>query len=333
MTRKHLIGGTDAATLIGLGKTSPLMLYMRLRGEIPDDFEGNEATDAGLLFEDHVAVPAVRKQIGIELRRPPTRMMELPDEPRIGASFDFDVVALGSPSTGPVMAVDWKPLADIKLTGSRAMWGELDKVPAHVGAQMQMQMAVARANKRVVPCVHVIACFVPGFVMEDFVVEEDPEVGSVLLDKAREMIRRVDAGDPPTPGDEADARALFLGRRGQTKALSHAEVAMLAQLQALKAARKQVEDQEQQLRDALIPAIGDATELVHPDTGEVLATYRPNKTFDEAAFLAAHPAIAAQFTTFDRTACGKVHKKLLESFKREPQNASEAIRVLRIKGE
>lgn len=319
MTRKHLIGGTDAATLIGLGKTSPLMLYMRLRGEIPDDFEGNEATDAGLLFEDHVAVPAAKKQLGIALHRPQDRTLTLPDEPRIGASFDF--------------ATTDASLADIKLTGSRAMWGELDKVPAHVGAQMQMQMAVARANKRVVPCVHVIACFVPGFVMEDFVVEEDHEVGSVLLDKAREMIRRVDAGDPPTPGDEADARALFLGRRGQTKVLSHAEVAMLAQLQALKSARKQVEDQEQQLRDALIPALGDATELVHPDTGEVLATYRTNKVFDYQAFLDSHPDIVARFMSFDRARCASVHKKLLESFKREPQNASEATRVLRIKGE
>lgn len=323
MTRNHLIGGTDAATLVGLGRISPLVLYLRLRGELADDFAGNEATEAGTLFEDHVAVPMVRQRLGIELVRPSQRVLCLPGEPRIGCSLDFDVAGK-------------REVAEIKLTGSRAMWGEPgEKVPVHVGAQVQFQSAVARAAGRAVPCVHVIAMFVPGFTMEPFPVEEDREVGEALIHAAKDMLRRVDKGEPPTPGDEADARALFLGKRGETLVLSLEEVALMRQLREAKAAVKIAEQQEQQIRDALLPRLGNATEFVHPTTGEVLATWRPNRMFDEASFTASHPEIAVRFQRFDRTLAGKdpLTKKLINEFMREPMSAAEATRPFNLKGE
>lgn len=320
MTRNHMIGGTDAATLIGLGHVSPLILYLRLRGEVVDDFSGNAATKAGTLFEEHVACPAVSEQFGISLVRPTPARMTLPDEPRIGASFDFVVAGKAE-------------LAEIKLTGSKAMWGEAgEKVPITVGAQVQMQMAVARANKVPVPCEHVFVMFVPGFTMEDFVVQEDVAVGLALLDAARDMIHRVDSGTPPTPGDEADARALFLAKSGKVHVASAEEVALLAQLREIKAAAKECEAQEKLIRDALVPKWGDATEIVD-EHGVVRATYRANRSFDEAAFTTAYPAVVSQFQKFDRTLAGKdpFTAKLMSGFLREPVSAADQTRVLKLK--
>lgn len=319
--RSHVIGGTDAASLIGLGRVSPTILYLRLRGEVADDFAGNEATEAGTLFEDGMVAPLAHRHFGMTLLRPASRTMVLPDEPRIGASFDF--VVSGTPD-----------FADAKATGSHK-WEHGEALPLHVAAQMQMQMAVARAAGRVVPCVHVLAMFFPGFMLRDFPVEEDRSVGDALLQRAREMIARVDRGEPPVPGDEADARALFLGRRGVIHIATVEQVALLEQLRIAKTAEKEVATQIKQIRDALVPAFGDATEIVHPGTGEVLATYRPNRLFDAGAFTAAHPDIVAKFQRFDRAAAEKADssvKRLAEKFMREPTTASESVRALKIIG-
>lgn len=320
--RNHLIGGTDAASLIGLGRLSPTALYLRLRGEIPDTFEGNEATDAGLLFEDHVAVPMAASRLGMRLVRPAERTIALPDDPRIGASLDFET-ADGE-------------LADIKLTGDRSKWGQLgERVPLGVAAQMQFQMAVARARGRAVPCVHVIAMFVPGFVMEDFPIAEDREVGSALLGKARQMLEAVDRGEPPIAGSEADARALFLGVRGKVCHADSELRGMLVAMRDIRAQRDAADAHLQALRDKVLPMLRDATEVVDPDTGEVLATYRNNRVFDDAAAKDRHPMeYAAATTKLDRKALeGLIGKRKMDALMREPASAAEATRVFKLKGE
>lgn len=320
--RTHLIGGTDAATLIGLGAESPLILYLRLTGQMPDTFEGNAATRAGKLFEEHVAAPEIALQYGVQLRRPAARVMVLPDEPRIGVSFDFEQDGANGPE-----------LAEIKLTGSRAIWGALgDRVPLPVAAQAQMQMAVSRAAGRIVPCVHVYATFVPGFVVEDFPVAEDREAGDVLLRSAKAMLARVDSGTPPNPGDEADARALFLGKRGLTVQVGSEHEAMLHAIARDKKAIKEAEARVKALRDSLIPLLGDATEIVD-EKGVLLATYRPQRVFMENEFCNDYPALAEEFAvrSLSMTELGKKHKKLVDKYRREPTNPRESTRQLLLK--
>lgn len=319
--RKHLIGGTDAASLIGLGRLSPTMLYLRLAGRWKDDFDGNEATDAGTLFEDHVAAPMAEKHLGMRLQRPANRVLTLPDEPRIGASLDFEVAGKNE-------------LADIKLTGSRHTWGEPgEKVPLHVAAQMQFQMAVARAAGRAVPCVHVIAMFVPGFTIVPYPIEEDRQVGDALLGAAKGILRAVDEGKPPAPGSEVDARALFLGRRGESHVASQTEVALMEQLRILKASEDDVQAKIKEVRDALIPAFGSATEIFHPDTGELLATFRPNRVFDVKAFAQANPDIVDRYVMpqCDWSLLRKENKKLCEKFMAEPAEPWDQTRVFKLK--
>lgn len=321
-TRNHLIGGTDAASLLGLGRISPAVLYLRLRGEMPNDFTGNEATDAGRLFEDYVAVPMAHKHLGIALERPDQITLALPDEPRIGASFDFDVR-------------DSDHRADIKLTGSRAKWGEPgESVPFDIAAQMQFGMAVARKAGRIVPCIHVVAMFIPGFTMMDYPVHEDQEVGSALLDRARAILAAADSGTPPQAGDEADARALFLGKRGEVAVATPEIAAMVREIKQLKEGRDLADKALQAIRDAVLPFMGNATELVDPATGEVLATWRPNRVVDHELLKQAYPAQyqdAGKWVTSVGALEKTIGKSTVEKFKREPFTFEESVRVFKVK--
>lgn len=327
--RKHLLGGTDAASVLGMGRVSPVALYLRLTGAVQDDFEGNEATDAGKLFEEHVVVPAALKQNGLRLARPADMTLQLPDEPRIGASFDFEV-AYGDDEKH---SLSDRPLADAKLTGSKATWGADGerKVPLPIEAQMQQQMAVSRAAGRLRPCVHVLAMFIPGFVQEDFVVQEDRELGDMILAKQRELLDRVDRGDPPEPGSELEARALFLGVRGEVLNLTAEQFELLRDIEDEQRQAKTLEASVRGKRNQLIPELGTATELFFE--GQQVATWRPNKVFDEELFCATHPNVVDHFleAKLNRSALKKAHKQLYEVCQREPEDPQEQTRVLRPK--
>lgn len=318
--RPHVLGGTDAATLLGLGRISPVVLYLRLRGEVADTFDGNDATEAGTLFEDGVAVPLALRRHGLALRRPHPRTLAHPQEPRIGVSLDF-------------VADDGIPV-DAKFTGSRAKWGGLDRVPLPVAAQMQWGMAVMRAAGRPVPEFRVFACFAgEGFATEVFPVAEDRAVGDRLLELGAAMLARVDAGMPPEAGSEADARALFLGRRGEVLSAPPDVVAQIGQLRALEEQASAIEEQVAALRDSILPAIGQNTEVVDPATGELLATWRPNRVFDAVAFAARHPHVVdqCQKRVFDRKAAEKLLGKAeVEKFMRDPIHGEQSTRPFKL---
>jgi len=320
--RTHRLGSTDAASLLGLGKLSPTALYLRLRGEMPDDFEGNEATEAGELFESAMVAPLAERRFGMKLVRPDPLRLTLPDCPAVGASFDWQVAGTNE-------------LVEVKATSSRDLWGQPgERIPPHVMAQVQFAAAVRRANARPTPVFHIIVMAFPGFSLNTYDIEEDQELGGVLLERARAALRAADEGTPPTPGDEADARALFLGKRGEVYRCSDEDVEIIKQLRILAGVERETAKQVAQLRNALLPKLGTATEIV-TQAGEVLATWRPNRVFDEAGLKAAHPAIydACTKTVLDRDKLKKEHKKLAEMFMREPEAPADQVRPFKLKEE
>lgn len=321
--RNHVIGGTDAADLLGIGRTSPTHLYLRLCGEIEDDFQGNTATKGGTLFEDRVAVELIGDELDLELVRPEYRVLTLADEPRIGVSFDFEIANR-----------EGRPLAEIKCTGSRKMWGNPgDKVPPGVAAQAQFQMALKRDRGLAVPCNHVIAFFQPGWELEDFEITEDQELGSVLIGAARDMLEAVDAGQPPDPRGAEEARMIFLGRRGESHVCTDEELSLLDQLHQAKNSRKVCEEQEKALLDALLPAFGTDTEIVNPHTGEVMATWRQNRSFDFMRFSTDHPELSEKYRKggTDLTRLGKDHPKTKAAYMSEPVNPTASNRPFKLR--
>lgn len=325
--RRHLLGGTDAATILGLGRESPLALFVRLRDGVQPDEEGQAAMAAGKLAEDALLRPLIEQATGWKLKR--AESMCLPDEPRIGASPDFYVDVGG----GPGAKVEF---AEAKLTGSRAMWGPpgTREVPVHVAAQVQQQMAVARAVGFVVPVVHVSVCFVPGFVMSVYPVPEDQEAGALLLAAERTFLHRLDTNQPPEAGSEADARIRFLASRGTPTKLSEAGLESLLRVHLL---REEIKERMTELERAQFNVLSEAkeaTELLHPVTGKLVGTVRANRVFDEALLRAQFPELVDQFTvpTLDREALRKRKKVAYDACMRDPVTVQEQKRVLKVIG-
>lgn len=316
MDRPHLIGATDAATLIGLGYESQAHLFLRLRGIIQVEELDADALLAGKLAEDGVLKPLIEHRFGVTLIR--ATPIHLPDEPRIGCSIDF------FDSEGCV--------TETKFTGSRARWGPPGsrEVPVDHWAQVQFQLAILRACGRPALGSKLCPCFIPGFEIVRYPIDEDREVGDRLLASARDMLRRVDRDDPPDPKLEAESRALILARRGVMHVVTDSEREALVEINRLQGVAREAEAQAKALRDTVCPGFGDATELV-TDGGEVIATYRSNREFDAEAFALAHPDLVLDYMTqkLDIARLKKEQRKLCDQFMCEPVAAHEQTRVLR----
>lgn len=316
--RQHLIGGTDAATLIGLGRESKLHLWMRLRGDIEDEHQDSTAMRAGKLFEEHVARPLFAEE-GMALIRPDKLVYTHPDDARIGCSLDFICDATHAP-------------AEIKLTASRAMWGppRSREVPHHVMAQVQFQLAVMRACGETPGKAFLCVMFLPDYDPVIYEIPEDQQVGLGFITMAKDLLRMVDEGEAPDPKDEADSRSFYLARRGDVMVLTAEQLEQLKWLARAQKSERSLARDIKQIRDALVPSFGSATELVDAD-GNVIASYNATRRFDEAAFTQAHPDIALQFQRLDGTALRAQHKKLVEQFMSYPDDAQHQVRQLRIK--
>jgi len=324
MTRKHLIGGTDAATLLGVGRESRLHLYMRLRGEIPNEEPDNEdALKAGKLAEDGLIRPLVEDLIdtngeGALVRAAP---VPLQVDPRIGVSPDFYA------SNGRDV--------EAKLTGSRLLWGthESRQVPLHVYLQVQFQYAVPRDNGMPRHAIDVWTMFLPSYDLCRYPIPEDIEVGKKLIEAAHEMLRRVDAGLEPEATNEEDARAKFLAYNEEPIELSAEQQASVKRIGELSRIMREAKAESDDLRNQLLPQLGNASVLIGAG-GEVVATWRANRVFDEVAFARKHPDILAQYTVpkLDMAAVRKHHKKAVEACMVMPTHPSEQTRVFKVKG-
>ena len=318
----HTIGGTDAATLVGLGYESPLHLFLRLRGDIaqaPPDSSAELRMEAGKLAEQGVIRPLVERRYGLALL--PSKPMALPDEPRIGASPDFEV------EPTDVMPATF---AEAKLTGSRDLWGHAgsDKIPLPVAAQCQFQMAVARACGPPREAVRLFRLFALGWELADYTLVEDQEVGRDLLQRAHAMLRDVAEGNMPVAGNEADARLRFLARRGHARVLTPEELAWAAEIREAGEQVRVLETRVKELRSHLLPTLGEDTEFVDPQTGELVLTWRSNRFFDEDALRRQFPDVAER-ATVSTLVRGYIPDSIAGKCMRDPLTPAEQVRVLR----
>lgn len=321
MDRTHLIGSTDIATILGLGYESQAHLWLRLTGAIGDDDDTRNATAlrAGQLAEEGLFKPLITERIGRQLTRiaPHT----LPDEPRIGASFDFT-----NDDLGPVR------LDECKLTGSTALWENGDVPPLYL-AQLQFQLAVLRANGILVDEAGIWQLQVPGWHLHYHPVKEDQQVGQAMIAKAKQFLRLVDTGVPPTPTDEDDVRRLVIASQGKKFICSQEQAEILYAIRGFQEQAKHFEALAKENRDRLIPMIGDATELVD-STGKPLGTFRANRAFDEEAFHINYPELAAAYVkvSTDMKRLRAERPDVVDACMGLPTDSTKQVRVLRIKG-
>lgn len=275
------IGGSDAAAILGLSRwKTPLQVWQEKRGEIAPQ-EDNQAMRWGRYLEP-VVRQAYADETGREVRMPPA-MLRHPQHDWMIANLDGYV----DDASGRIFEAKTARTAD--------GWGEpgSDQIPQAYLLQVQHYMAVTA-----VPVADV-AVLIGGSDFRVYEVPADEELQGMLIDAESEFWASVKAGTPPEPVTVADAIARW-GRASTAGLVPADDEAMraISTLRDLKQQREHLELAEDQWKAVILRTLGERDTLVDP-AGKVLATWKASaapQRFDTAAFRAAHPALAAQFT-------------------------------------
>jgi hypothetical protein len=172
---------------------------------------------------------------------------------------------------------------------------------------------------------------VPGWKLTPHPIETPSRGGAELLCLAQEFLLRVENGNPPDPSTEADARSAYAGAPGLAVRLDAVNTMQFERMATIKQQMKKLEQEEQMIRDSLIPAIGEATIVLAAD-GTQLATFKANREFDEQRFNELHPelAVAYQKATLDKTRLKREHPAIYEHLCIVPTTPAAAKRTLRL---
>lgn len=185
------LGGSDAATVLGLNPwRSPLELYLEKRGQgIP--FDGNAATHWGTMLE-----PVIRQEYANRTQRvvrSSTGMLRHPTRPYMIAHLDG--------------LTDDARLFEAKTARTAEGWGEpgTDQIPLNYLLQVQHYMVVANAK------VSDVAVLIGGQDFRIYEVPADIELQIMIAEAEEDFWNRVQAGEQPDP-DWKNPRALEVVR-------------------------------------------------------------------------------------------------------------------------
>lgn len=306
--RRSGIGGSDIAALVGANPwKTQVDLWMDKTGRTVDVEPGPEAAERmhwGNVLEQAVAAEYAART-GTRVQRI-NDMLRHPKFPAALANIDRAIVIEGSRarwdgSEGRVLGA--AGVLECKtahaLAANSADWGEpgTDEVPMHYWMQVQWYLAITGLPHGD------LAVLFGGQRFAQYRIEADPGMQHDMLTRAQDWWQRhVVADMPPDPTTEADARALWRAHRAGAERIVDVDVARaVEELRGVKAAMKQMEEREQQLRDLICSAFGDAESITH--AGRKLATWKANKPSQKTDWqalvmsLAPHDSLLAQFTT------------------------------------
>lgn len=293
--RRGYIGATDITRILGFAPESwgtAVTVWMEKTGQAePVDLSGVDVVQAGVLLEDDVAA-MYQSRTGVSLAQ--AGYAELGSESHIGCHPDYE-------------AAD--RLVECKVTGvmsplsmdRREMWGEegTDQVPVHYAVQCQYQMACTGHDKVD------LAVLIGGDGLKIYTIELDRDICRFLVDQAEkfwdEHVQPVlDGGDPakyaPKPRTSADAALLYPRDNGSDSLGTVEHLEMAETLANLKAARKDLDAQIEDIEGKLKAAIGKASNLVVDH--KVIATWKASNTsrIDSKRLREEYPNIAETCT-------------------------------------
>jgi len=191
--RREDVTSTESAALFGL---SPYLtefdLFMRKTGKLSDEIEQTDRMTWGLRLQDAIAL-GVAQDLGIRVRRIGTYWRHS-DEPRMGASFDFEIV--DHPSGPGLMEIK-----NVDFIVYRDEWSA-NEAPPHIEVQFQHQLEVANRDWGI------IVAMVAGNTPKVIHVERDREMGAGIRRAVAKFWNRVDKNIPPAPDFTKDAETI-----------------------------------------------------------------------------------------------------------------------------
>lgn len=302
-------------------RKSPLALFHELRGELPEQ-EDAEPLREGRYFEDAIAAIA-RDKFKLVVGSPDKGLIEMRDGPLVG---HIDRTFIEDGLFG---------VLEIKQTflgGGGQEWGESgsDIVPRHYFLQSLTYQGLLRACSRRNDLANygLVAARVTGGVQR-FPIGWDAELYARIKAEAESFLVRVRENLPPDPKDEADMRRRWLVV--DTKSVVGTPE-VLAHIETLRELRKNIGAGEKARRDLSKMILGFAQDAgaITDESGQVRAHLTCDRAFDETAFVAAHPDVAARYQRLDSSRLSKEQRTLYESFMRKPERAVDQKRVIHI---
>lgn len=287
------IGGSSAASCVGLGRTSMLALYERLRGgDSAREWSENERErlELGRTIEPAVITRAC-KRYGYDIRLRAKPLVH-PRHPKLVGHIDGYLA-------------DGSALVEIKMAGSHmdSEWGELDsdQVPADYLCQGQHYLMLEpNADK----CIFLVLR-VPSFRLERYIVPADLAVQQRLMAAELDMLDRVVRGRPPDPATEAEARSQWFAAVPEktVQVTPEASEAMVRLWVARKAASR-LEKIKSGCSLTILSAMQDAAVMLD-EQGTEMMTAKNNRAFDSALFRTLYAEQAAECLTFDGSVAAK----------------------------
>ncbi len=240
-------------------------LWLEYTGRQQREDIGNELRVALGTPMEEVLKPFVEAKLGRRLRRDRHEYVH-PTLPLV-ANLDFRAEAL--------KGEHHRPVVDTKTSlgwGARHRFGEdgTDQVDEGVLLQMQGYTLLTGAP------VAYVAALVPGPELKIYTIEADQELHEMIEDGVADFWRLVETDTPPDPETEAEARQRWPRHSdGRVLAADDALLVMLQHLANAKRRGKELAEEEQALKDLILPLLKDADSVRRGEMS--LATYRANK--------------------------------------------------------
>tara|TARA_R110002126_G_scaffold291760_1_gene457012 strand:- start:99 stop:1142 length:1044 start_codon:yes stop_codon:yes gene_type:complete len=332
------VSNSRLASMLGLdSRCSPLALYHRMRGEVPD-IQDNEAMRQGRYYEEATARLCCDDR-GMRLLTEGAQ--ETVSEGRFSGHRDYAAID----EHGKLVTLEVKNLmfADVGEDG----WGdpETDQVPTpyliqemgyihtHKGKQLvqttgDIGMLPADLQElRFADYGYIAARLRSG--VHRFKIPLDPEVIAKLDFEMEVFLARVRDGVPPLPQDESDARNRWAVADDK---FIEADETLLEAMRNQILIKRQVKELEKQLSANNLLILGYAQDAERIESGgRVVATLKANRSFDGKACLDAHPELSTDYLKIDTTKLRNEQPTLYELFKRRPENAVDQTRPIKLK--
>jgi putative phage-type endonuclease len=248
MDRKHYIGGSDIAAVVGLDPwRSPLDVYLEKVGE-GRDVVVTEPMRWGTRLEPLILKGYV-ESTGRKLRR---KLRLLVDREHKFIAGHVDAITTQTPR---------------RVVEAKAARSEWHTPPDNYMAQVQWYLRITGLE-----VADIVALF-GGLQLRIYEVQADPDAQRELVEAAVEFWQRhVRERIPPAPRSEADVRKLWAAKSGK-QVVAPVEIEEVWQrLVDVAAEQARLEAEEKALRDQIAVVMQDATELIRPD-GKVLLTW------------------------------------------------------------
>lgn len=278
--RHEGLGASEALAYCGRDpRCTPLQLYLRKIGEAGEKPEEDQRQEWG-----HRLEPVVRDWLSEKLcvpiiANPPRKVCA--EHPFLFAHLDGDIPSL-------------RELAEIKTADkyTAAEFGELetDQVPIRYVLQCTHQLIVTGYRRA-----H-LGALIGGNDARHYVIEYDPELAAMLIQRASAFWAHVESRTPPevTTLHDADKRWPRSAERAVTA--SAAVILALDEIKTLRLAEKESAAKADAAELTLKSFMGEADTLTDAQ-GRRLASWKSQtrESFDQKAFAEAHPDLAAQF--------------------------------------